>query len=101
MAQRQDRFAKLLLVLPTRFQIGEARLFFLDRGRDTRLTFGGFDTDGGLTRDDLLLGLQVGDSAPRILNGWRRRVLTDRDAGGGGIEQADRFVGKLPRRNVT
>ena len=57
--------------------------------------------DRCLAVDDALLDLQRLDAALAVLDLGRGRVLADRDAGAGGVEQADRLVGQLARRNVA
>ena len=47
------------------------------------------------------LDLERLDAAPAVLDLGRRRVLADRDAGAGGVEQAHRLVGQLARRDVA
>ena len=48
-----------------------------------------------------LLRLARGDRDARVLDHRRRRALADRDARAGGVEQAHRLVGQLPRRDVA
>ena len=47
------------------------------------------------------LGLQRLDAAAAVLHLGRRRVLADRDARAGRVEQADRLVGQLARRGCS
>ena len=59
------------------------------------------DADRLLAADDLELGLQRLDRPAAVLELGRHRVLADRDARAGRVEQADRLVGQLARRDVA
>ena len=54
-----------------------------------------------LALEDADLDLEVLDPRLAVLDGRRRRVLAERDAGAGGVEQADRLVGQLPAGDVA
>ena len=54
-----------------------------------------------LRADDFQLGFQRLDAPAAIFHFGRHRVLADGDAGAGGVEQADRLVRQLARRNVA
>ena len=59
------------------------------------------DADRGLAVDDAGLDLERLDAPPAVLDLGRHRVLADRDARAGGVEQAHRLVGQLARRDVA
>ena len=59
------------------------------------------DADRRLALDDAGLDLERLDAPPAVLDLGRHRVLADRDAGAGGVEQAHRLVGQLARRDVA
>ena len=61
----------------------------------------GVDADRLLAPDDLELGLQRLDAAPAVLDLRRRRVLADRHARAGGVEQAHGLVRQLARRECS
>ena len=59
------------------------------------------DADRRLALDDAELDLERLDAPAAVLDLGRHRVLADRDARAGGVEQADRLVGQLARRDVA
>ena len=86
---------------PFGFQAGE---LFLQRG-DFRVDLGDalvvVDAEIAVADERRLLRLARGDRDARVLDQRRRRALADRDARRGGVEQADRLVRQLPRRDVA
>ncbi len=66
-----------------------------------RLALCGLDADGLLAADDAQLGVQCVDALAAVVHLGRRGVQADGHAGAGGVEQADRLVGQLARRDVA
>ena len=59
------------------------------------------NADGFFAADDFQFDGQGLDAADAILDIRRRRMLADGDAGAGGVEQADRLVRQLARRDIA
>jgi len=90
-----------LLVAPARFELGQARLLLPEKPLRAVLAIGHRQADRFLAPDDRKLRLERFDPAPRILDvGWRG-VLAHGHARACGVEQADRLVRQLPRRDVA
>ena len=68
----------------------------------SRLALGGVDADGALAVDDLQLRVSSASIRLRaVVDLGRDGVLADRHAGAGRVQQADRLVRQLPRRDVA
>ena len=65
------------------------------------LALGNVDADGLFAADDLQFGSQGLDPPQAVFDLGGHRVLADGDAGARRVEQADRFVGQLPGRDVA
>ena len=100
-AHGEDAVDQGFFRLPTGLQLLEQDLLFGQRFGDFGVTLAGVDADSEFAGDDVALGLQQADAALAILHCRGRRVLAYGDAGGGGIEQADRLVRQLAGGDVA
>ena len=101
LAQRKHFLDQRALLGPICFQRGEflagAREFRVDLG--DAVLFGGAEV--ALACRAILLSFERADLDFRVLDRRRLGVLTDGDARAGGVEEAHRLVGQLPRRDVA
>ncbi|EAQ03151.1 63 kDa protein [Pseudooceanicola batsensis HTCC2597] len=100
-AQVDDLGDERLFRVPFRGQVRQADLLGLHVRFDRGAALGHVVSGGLVPADDLELGGQCLDPALAVIDRRGHGVLADRDAGAGGVEQADRLVRQLAGGNVA
>lgn len=99
--QREQFVDHALFLGPARFEPAERIAFAGERRFDLRGARADIHADIRFARDDLRFHVERLDAALAVLDLRRRRMLADRDARAGGVEQRDGLVGQLARGNVA
>ena len=101
LCQGPDFLHPFPLVFPPQFELGQSRLLLFQLLLQSADPLVVRRAGGTLALQDADLDAQVINLAAAVFDSGGNGVLADRDAGAGGIEQADRLVGKLPCGDVT
>ena len=97
----QQFIDQLLLFGPAAFQLGQTLALGRQQALAVGLALADVDADGMLAGDDLQFGFQRFYASAAVVHLGRYGMQADSHASAGGVEQADRLVRQLARRDVA